>query len=41
MVEMKSKLRVLYLKWRSKCPFVRKLEAWRMKRMANEFRVKL
>ncbi|WCN29489.1 MULTISPECIES: hypothetical protein [Thermococcus] len=41
MVGMKSRLKVLYLKWRSRCPFVRKLEAWRMKRRAKEFKVKL
>jgi len=30
-----------YLKWRSKCPFVRKIEEWRMKRKAREFRVEM
>jgi len=25
-------LKRAYLQWRSRCPFVRKLEAWRMKR---------
>jgi len=28
-----------YLKWHSRCPFVRRIEAWRMKRKAREFRV--
>ncbi|WP_257789478.1 hypothetical protein [Thermococcus siculi] len=34
-------LRNAYLKWRSKCPFVRRFEAWRMKRKAREFRVEV
>ncbi|MDI3476168.1 MAG: hypothetical protein PWQ95_1896 [Thermococcaceae archaeon] len=34
------KLKELYLVWRSRCPFVRKFEEWRMKRKAREFRLK-
>ena len=34
-----KKLKNAYLRWRSKCPFVRRIEAWRMKRKANQFRV--
>ncbi|MBP1911844.1 hypothetical protein [Thermococcus stetteri] len=33
-------LKELYRRWRSKCPFVRKLEKWRMKQKAREFKVK-
>ena len=32
-------LRDAYLKWRSKCPFVRRIEAWRMRRKAKEFKL--
>ncbi|WP_255496504.1 hypothetical protein [Thermococcus sp. MAR1] len=38
---MPERLRRVYLKWRSRCPFVRKIEEWRMKRKAREFRVKV
>ena len=36
---MFESLRKVYLRWRSRCPFVRRVEAWRMKRKANQFRV--
>ncbi len=32
-------LRDAYLKWRSKCPFVRRIEAWRMRRKAKKFKL--
>ncbi|WP_256366092.1 hypothetical protein [Thermococcus sp. MV11] len=38
---MLERLKKAYLHWRSRCPFVRRLEAWRMKRKAKEFRVEL
>jgi len=28
-----------FQRWRSRCPFVRKLEEWRMKRKAREFKL--
>ncbi len=31
--------RSAYLRWRVRCPFIRRLEAWRMKRKAKEFKV--
>ena len=37
---MFSSIRKAYMKWRSRCPFVRRFEAWRMKRKAGEFKVK-
>ncbi len=27
-----------YMRWRSRCPFVRRFEEWRMKRKAKEFK---
>lgn len=36
---MLEPLRKAYLKWRSRCPFVRRIEEWRMRRKAREFRV--
>jgi hypothetical protein len=35
------KLKELYTLWRSRFPFVRKFESWRMKRKAREFKVEL
>ncbi len=32
-------LKMAYLRWRSRCPFVRKIEEWRMKRKVREFRL--
>jgi len=34
-------LKKAYLHWRSRCPFVRKFEEWRMKRKAREFKVEM
>ena len=28
-----------YLRWRSRCPFVRRFEEWRMKRKVKEFKL--
>ncbi|WP_274378405.1 hypothetical protein [Thermococcus onnurineus] len=39
-MKMFESLKKIYWKWRSRCPFVRKLEEWRMKRKANKFEVK-
>ncbi|WP_297068005.1 hypothetical protein [Thermococcus sp.] len=39
-MNMFKSLRKAYLLWRSRCPFVRRFEAWRMRRKATEFRVK-
>lgn len=33
-------LQKVFQRWRSKCPFVRRFEEWRMRRKAREFRVK-
>jgi len=32
-------LRNAYMRWRSRCPFVRRFEEWRMKKKAREFKV--
>ncbi|WP_255452957.1 hypothetical protein [Thermococcus sp. M36] len=34
-------LKRAYRLWRSRCPFVRRLEEWRMRRKAREFRVEV
>ncbi|WP_277346788.1 hypothetical protein [Thermococcus sp. 21S9] len=39
MVEMCGFLRRAFQRWRARCPFVRRLEEWRMKRKAREFRL--
>ena len=36
---MFESLRNAYLRWRSRCPFVRKFEEWRMRRKVREFKV--
>ncbi|WP_267887088.1 hypothetical protein [Thermococcus thioreducens] len=41
MPEMFESLKRAYWKWRSRCPFVRKIEEWRMRRKAREFRVEV
>ncbi|WP_255373842.1 hypothetical protein [Thermococcus sp. 5-4] len=38
---MLESLRKAYLKWRSRCPFVRRFEEWRMKKKAREFKVEV
>ena len=36
---MFESLKRAYHRWRSRFPFVRRFEAWRLKRKAGEFRV--
>ncbi|WP_277346772.1 hypothetical protein [Thermococcus sp. 21S7] len=38
---MLESLRKAYRKWRSRCPFVRRVEEWRMKKKARKFRVEV
>ncbi|WP_256359058.1 hypothetical protein [Thermococcus sp. AM4] len=35
-----ERLKEIYRLWRSRCPFVRRLEEWRMRRKAREFRIR-
>ncbi|WP_255453630.1 hypothetical protein [Thermococcus sp. JdF3] len=40
-MKMLDGLKRAYWRWRSRCPFVRKIEEWRMKRKAREFKVEV
>ncbi|AEH25034.1 hypothetical protein PYCH_13640 [Pyrococcus yayanosii CH1] len=33
-------LKEIYTKWRTRCPFVRRFEEWRVRRMVRKFELK-
>ncbi|WP_457743056.1 hypothetical protein [Thermococcus sp.] len=39
MVGMLELLRRAFQRWRARCPFMRRIEEWRMKRKARKFRL--